>query len=169
MKKDGLKLLLLFAYGALKKGVCGDVKFSRKVKRYLEGEKNLRREIIEQMPQELKTAWPNLVRTSKLLRIKPLDLEVVGKYIFETHNLDVPDDCRVKNGIILSVEQGKALVKLIDTSEEKNVKINFLKNFSGKLRPGDKVFFHHGWLAAKEEKDTEFKALFRHLSAHINF
>jgi hypothetical protein len=35
---DGLTLLLLFAFGALQKNICGNHSFARKVKKYLQGD-----------------------------------------------------------------------------------------------------------------------------------
>ncbi len=143
-KMNGLTLLLLFAFGAVQKNICGNNSFARRVKRYLLGDYSLKPDIKKEIPQQLKTAWPMLKKIAKEIKSRPLAEKTVSFYIFKMHNRLVPPVCKVKSGVIKKID--KKTRKLLVKSGKKSLVVNFFEPFGGNLKTGKKIFFHHGWL-----------------------
>ena len=142
--KDGLTLLLLFAFGPLKRKVCGNDFFIKSVQKYLEGDYLQGQKIERKLPRQLKTAWPKLLEISKKNKTTPLSFKNVSIYVFKSHNRFVLPECRVQSGIIEKILDKKNI--LLIKKRKERIKVRFLKPLKEKLKPGDKIFFHHGWL-----------------------
>lgn len=149
----GTKLLLLFALGAIENKICGDKAFSIKVKKFFKGE-YLINEIKKDIPLQLDTAWPNLLRIAKKEKETPLSLRVVSIYVFEEHNLFTRPECKVKAGRIRKINKK---TMLIGTEDKKVLKINFLDHCHKDIAIGDWVSFHHNWLIGKKTPSGQNK------------
>ena len=141
----GIKLLLLFALGAIESKICGDKTFAVKVRKFLKG-KYPASKIKGDIPLQLDTAWPNLLRIAKKEKETPLSLRVVSVYVFKEHNRFTLPECRVKTGTVLKVNKKTMGVK---TEDGKIMKINFLNHYHKSIKIGDWVNFHHNWLINK--------------------
>lgn len=158
-KMDGLKLLLLFAYGPLKTKVCGSNIFAKKVKKYLEGDWLMEQVLKNDLPEQLKTAWPNLLKIAERQKKNPLSLEIVRFYIFRYHNLFASPHCKVKAGIVRKIDKKKKRI-LVATRDKEILRINFLSPYEEDIKSNDFVAFHHNWLISKINT-KQFNALSR--------
>jgi hypothetical protein len=141
----GFNLLLLFATGPLEDGVCGKRPFAKKVKEYLEGDVSLEIEIREQIPKQLKTAWPILTAIARRSGGTPLSFETVSTYVFEKHNPIVSSECRVKGGIVRNIGNNNLKIE----TPKGTFKIRFFDHYEKDVKLGDYVAFHHGWFVSK--------------------
>ena len=138
----GLELLLLFAFGPLKVGVCGDDKFLKKVQKILEREQSNITEIKKEIPEKLKTAWPNLTRIAEKNNTTPFSTKTVLEYIFQDHNKFASSLCRVKGGIVKKIDSKNKIIEI-----ETGGTVKFLKNEN--IKKGDYISFHREWLIKK--------------------
>ena len=141
----GIKLLLLFALGAIENKICGDKIFAVKVRKFLKG-KYPASKIKEDIPLQLDTAWPNLLKIAKKEKETPLSLGVVSVYVFKEHNRFTLPECRVKTGKVLKINKKTMRV---ETEDGKKPKVNFLNHCHKSIKIGDWVSFHHNWLIDK--------------------
>jgi len=145
MKDDGLLLLLLFAYGPVKNGSCGDSGFFEKIHGFLTGEEALRQAkkaaLIKEIPMHLINAWPRLQKLAKKIRKHPLSREVVWKYINREHNRIAKDGCEVRFGIVVKINAARKTITVVG----KNKTVSFLPPFEEDLKRGDIIAFHHNW------------------------
>ena len=146
----GLELLLLFAYGGMKNGVCADTNFMERVNLFLTGYVDLYSQLAEETQSQLKSAWPNLVIIGEGKGLQPLSLEVVEEYVFKTHNKLVIDTCKVKNGIVVEVDKEKG-VCVVENKEYGKAKVSFLPPFVGKIKKRNKIYYHHSWFVKREK------------------
>lgn len=145
---DGLTLLLLFAFGPLKARVCGSSAFAKKVKKYLEGDLLVEQELKNDLPEQLKTAWPNLLKIAESQKKDPLSLEIVRYYIFRYHNLFASQHCKVKAGTVRKINENKKTM-LVAVKGKKILKVNFLNPHAEDVKPNDFIAWHHDWLILK--------------------
>lgn len=145
--KDGLTLLLLFAFGPLKGQICGSPSFTKRVQKYLQGDFYQRVKIEKAIPQQLKTAWPKLQKIAKKNKTNPLSLDTVSTYIFKKHNQFAKPSCRIKTGIVQKINE-KRKILLVKTNAGIS-KIKFLNPYAEDIKIGDYITFHHDWLITK--------------------
>lgn len=148
---EGLNLLLLFAFGPLKAGACGDNVFTKKVEKFLEGNHEDIKEIKKEIPEKLKIAWPNLKQIAKENNTTPFSAKTILKYIFQDHNKFASPQCKVESGIVKKIDSKN---KIIEIETERTIK--FLKKEN--IKKGDYIAFHRGWLIKKIDL-TQFNEL----------
>jgi hypothetical protein len=146
-KSSGLKLLLSFALGPLEAGNCGSQSFFIQVKDYLNGNSKLHVAIVSQIPDELTSAWPNLVAIAARMKSWPLSHDVVSQYVYKEHNCNVMKSCTVKKGKVISIDKNSLKAKI--NGESAMQEINFLPVFAENIKKGDSVFYHYNWLISK--------------------
>lgn len=158
-RKNGLTLLLLFAYGALKERACGTMSFLKIIDDYLKGKSDFciaRQEIIKRIPAELTTAWPILVKIGLKLRKNPLSEPVVVHYILDlphasihTHNALVgrSSPCAVFKGKVAAIEKKKTgeIIFLAKPRGGKIQKIIALPNYGAAITINDIIAWHRGY------------------------
>jgi hypothetical protein len=147
MKKNGLELLLLFAYGPVRKGICSKKSFAKKIEGILGGEPTLAKEIVHELPANLPRAWKHLLIIAAEMKKDPLDNEVVERYVFQVHNEDVMNNCAVLIGLPEVIEMEKRIIYL-EADDHTVEKVRFLPYFDDRIGKGGKYFYHHGWLIA---------------------
>lgn len=156
MKDTGLKLLLLFALGALKdkKASCHNPALARKVVRFLQGEKTLAPEIKAALPEKMAMAWRVLSAIAKKLGGRPLDAKNVRTYVLgerdkkfsHTYLAVATKDKRsaVFAGRVIGVDL-EDLSAIVETANGEYQKIFFIEPRPKGLAKGGWVAFHHGY------------------------
>jgi hypothetical protein len=147
---DGLKLLLLFARGAMEEKACGNNEFLEIVKLFLAGETSLKKEITKKIPLMLPTAWPALTEIGRRIGKNPLDFAAVADYVFKKHNLIASSDhCRVHTEKILKVMTERKELIVQSGGNKNSETIKFMPKTNGDFKEGDTVSFHRGWLICR--------------------
>jgi hypothetical protein len=158
MKNDGLKLLLMFALGAMDDGVCaiGQKDFYARVLAFLMGEESHRKGLEKDALKYLKTAAPFLRGISRRIGKLPLDYETVSVYILGVNNNGIEhlthnfsngmSRCAVFGGVVKKVDDDSCQVKTKSSMGYETVK--YLKWFISP-EDGNKVAFHRGYILCK--------------------
>ena len=142
---NGLKLLLLFSYGAALKGLCGDRNFVKKIEEFVEGERT-DQEMRAEIREKLKIAWPFL-RLMSGRKNDPLKLANVRRYVFLAHNQFVMkgSGCEVLAAKILTINEKKRIAMV--EMNKKETTVRFFRQPD--LSKGQWVAVHQGWVICK--------------------
>lgn len=163
MKKDGLVLLLLFASGALKDRVCGSPAFRDRVFLFLGNHPEFEKEIREEIPFQLSSAWPVLEKIAKKMNLKPLDYDCVSAYVLGgkekeilplSHNRLVMNDCKVFAGVITAKHSTERMIS-VKCRDGIIKKVKYIGKFGGSLKEGDRVVFHRGYFTGRITAEQE--------------
>lgn len=143
---NGTRFLLLFALGAVESKVCGDNSFSKKIKKFFKGEYPINK-MKEEIPLQLDTAWPVLLKISQEINSTPLSFNTVSTYVFNYHNLFTEPECQVKTGFVKKINKKTMIIERY----KKEVEINFLPLYHDHraIKAGERVNFHYNWLIGK--------------------
>lgn len=164
--KSGLKLLLLFAVGALKdpQAKCHDPSFLKEIIPFLQGDNLREKDIIAALPEKMGMAWNILCGIAKKLGTEPLALTTVKTYVlgdkhpeYSHSQLTVGDKrSAVFAGQVISVDRPNHSL-IVQTVDNKTQEVFFIDPFGEDIKEGMLVAFHHNYLVcpiSQQEAET---------------
>lgn len=172
--RSGIKLLLLFAVGALKdpKTKCHNPDFLKEIIPFLQGDSLREANIQKALPEKMGMAWELLCGISKKMFTKPLERVTVETYVLGSHYPEYSHSylatktgdkrSAVFAGRVVSIDRPNHSL-IVQTVDSKTQEVFFIDPFGEDIKEGMLVAFHHYYLVCpinQQEAETLNKITF---------